>query len=374
MSSVIGDLSLHFSEEQGMLLDVARGFVRDRAPIDVVRAQLETDTGFDPAIWREMVDLGWTGIALPESVGGSGLGLGAAVPVIEALGHGLLGTPLISTTLAGQVLMRAGGASAEPLLTRIAEGEAATVAWLEGADWGADNMATTLDDGGLLRGKKLMVSDAGSASLFLVLCRRGDEPAIAVVDRSDIASTAFQSRTLIDLTKRSADVDFSGVRPAALLVGGTVTEAITDYRLLGALLSAAEATGSAARCLESIVDYLKTRKQFGKLIGSYQALKHPAVDIYCGVENARSFVYHAASLIDDNALSKDAEIACRMAKVEASEVMSFAGDRSVQFMGGYGFTWDADSTLFIRRAQWSRQVFGDAIHHRKKLAALLLDN
>jgi alkylation response protein AidB-like acyl-CoA dehydrogenase len=194
-----------------------------------------------------------------------------------------------------------------------------------------------------------------------------------VVDAADLKAGAISVNTLIDLTKRTAQIDFTGVPAKAVLTGEHVVAAIRDYRLLGALLTAAEAAGSAARCLAVIVDYLKTRKQFGKLIGSYQALKHPTVDIYCGVEDARSFCYHAASLLDADSLSHDAEIACRMAKVSAGQTMSYAGDRAVQFHGGIGFTWDCDSTLFIRRGQWSHQVFGDAIHHRKRLASLLLD-
>jgi alkylation response protein AidB-like acyl-CoA dehydrogenase len=179
---------------------------------------------------------------------------------------------------------------------------------------------------------------------------------------------------VIDLTKRSANVDFTGVTPVDILRGERVASALRDTLLLGALLTASETTGAAALCLSGITDYLKTRKQFGKLIGSYQALKHPTVDIYVGMENARSFIYHGASVVNDDSLSEDAETACRMAKVAADDVMVFAGDRSVQFHGGFGFTWDCDSTLFIRRAQWAQQMFGGAIHHRKRLAALLLDS
>ena len=121
------------------------------------------------------------------------------------------------------------------------------------------------------------------------------------------------------------------------------------------------------------MEYLKTRKQFGKLIGSYQALKHPAVDILTAVDSARSFIYHAATLVADEPLDKDAEIACRMAKAQATETLLYAGDRAVQFHGGMGFTYECDAQLYIRRAQWSQQQFGDAQHHRKRLAALLLD-
>ena len=376
MTSVMGDLSINLTEEQGMLLDVARGFVADKAPIDAVRAQLESVSGFDDTVWQEMVALGWTGIALPESVGGSAMGLGSVVPVVEALGAGLLGTPLITTSLAGQLLVRACGAdtaaSLEGLLSRIAGGEVASVALLDAGDWGAANANVRLADDGTLQGRKMMVPDAGVASLFVVVCSQGDVPVLAVVDRASLDETAIAENTLIDLTKRSANVDFSGVKPVATLSGNQVTSALRDFRLLGALLVSAEAAGTSARCLDAIVDYLKTRKQFGKLIGSYQALKHPTVDIYCGMEDARSFVYHAATLIDEKPLSLDAEIACRMAKAQATDVLSFAGDRSVQFHGGIGFTWDCDSTLFIRRAQWTRQAFGDAGHHRKHLGTLLL--
>jgi alkylation response protein AidB-like acyl-CoA dehydrogenase len=152
-----------------------------------------------------------------------------------------------------------------------------------------------------------------------------------------------------------------------------VVSALRDHHLLWALLTAAEATGSAASCLDTVVDYLKTRKQFGKLIGSYQALKHPTVDILTAMDSGRSFIYHAATLVSDAPLDRDAEIACRMAKAHATETLLYAGDRAVQFHGGMGFTYECDAQLYIRRAQWSQQQFGDAQHHRKRLAALLLD-
>jgi len=373
MTSVLGNVSLKFSDEQSMLMDVARGFLNDKAPTDKIREFLESDQGYEPQLWEEIVNLGWTGIALPEMVGGAGLGISAVIPVAEAMGHALLGTPLIDTTLAGQLLLRAGGAEQEPLLQEIAEGRIATVAFLDGGDWGGANLALTMTTEGVLSGSKTFVGCGHEASLILVVGQCDNAPAIAVVDAADLKAGAISVNTLIDLTKRTAQIDFTGVPAKAVLTGEHVVAAIRDYRLLGALLTAAEATGSAARCLAVIVDYLKTRKQFGKLIGSYQALKHPTVDIYCGVEDARSFCYHAASLLDADSLSHDAEIACRMAKVSAGQTMSYAGDRAVQFHGGIGFTWDCDSTLFIRRGQWSHQVFGDAIHHRKRLASLLLD-
>jgi alkylation response protein AidB-like acyl-CoA dehydrogenase len=372
--SVLGNVSISLTEEQGMLLDVARGFVRDQAPIEVIRGQLETETGYDPAIWQAMVEMGWTGIALPDTVGGAGMGVGSAVPVFEALGGGLLGTPLLSTTLAGQLIWRAAGEAAAEWLGRLCAGSVGTIAYLDGGDWGASNLGVTLGADGVLAGAKSYVADAGVADYFVVLASEGGAPVLALVDRSNVADSAMSENVLIDLTKRAANVDFSGVAPVEVIRGDTVSAALRDTLLLGALLTAAETTGAANKCLASITEYLKTRKQFGKLIGSYQALKHPTVDIYVGMENARSFVYHGATVVGDEALDQDAEIACRMAKVAADEVMVFAGDRSVQFHGGFGFTWECDSTLFIRRAQWAQQMYGGAIHHRKRLASLLLDS
>lgn len=372
--SVTGNIAIEFTEEQAMLMDVARSFCQEKAPMDVVRGQLEQDAGFDAAVWREMAELGWTGIALPESVGGSAMGIGTLVPVVEALGKSLLGTPLISTSLAGQLLARADVNAASAFLERIAGGEAAAVALLESADWGASNVALTCDDAGMLAGSKRFVEDAQSAEIFVVVASKAGSTVLAVVERSALSAAAIKPNHTIDLTKRCATVDFTGVSAACVIEGDAVEDALRDYRLFGALLVAAESTGAASAALDYTVEYLKTRKQFGKLIGSYQGLKHPATNMLCDIESSRSLVYNAATIVNDGPLSTDAEIACRMAKSFASDLMIHVGDRSVQFHGGFGFTWDCDSTLYIRRGQWARSVFGDAKHHRKVLGRLLLDS
>ena len=374
--STIGNTTISFSEEQAMLMNVAREFCRDKSPIGEVRDQLETPTGFDQAIWDEMVNLGWSGIALPESCGGSGLGVAALVPVVEAMGRAMLGTPLIATSLAAQLLLRAAGeATAERWLAGIAGGEIATIALLDGGDWGADNTGLALADDGTLSGAKRFVQDAAVAQLFVVLASRDGAPALAVVRREQLSDDAFSENTLIDQTRRSANIDFTGVHVAAedVIAGAAVASALRDTQLLGALLVAVEATGTTSACLDTIVEYLTTRKQFGKLIGSYQALKHPTVDILVSLDSSRSFIYHAASVIGDAELDRDAEVACRMAKVQATESLLYAGDRAVQFHGGMGFTYECDAQLYIRRAQWAQQQYGDARYHRKHLAALLLD-
>jgi acyl-CoA dehydrogenase len=374
--SAIGNTSLSFSEEQGMLMDVASEFCRDKSPISEVRSQLDTENGFNQALWDEMVALGWAGIAVPEAQGGSGLDIGALVPVVEAMGRAMLGTPLISTSLAGQLVMRAGSSEQrDRLLPGIAQGTVATAALLDSGDWGSEAVALNLDDARVLRGGKKFVADAAAASLFVVSVMHKGEVALAVVRLDQLNSTSLSPNTLIDQTKRSANVDFTGIEVDEnnVITGSKVASALRDVRLLGALLIGAESTGSAGACLDTVVEYLNTRKQFGKLIGSYQALKHPAVQILLDTDDARSFVYHAATLVSDEVLDRDAEVACRMAKAKASEALLYAGDRAVQFHGGMGFTYECDAQLYIRRAQWAQHQFGDARLQRKRLAALLLD-
>jgi acyl-CoA dehydrogenase len=377
--SIAANNTLTFNDEQSMILDSAREFCRDKSPITAVRALLQDERGFDSAVWQQMVDLGWLGLAIPEAHGGAQLGVGTLVPIAECMGRTLLSTPFFSSTLAAQALLRAGStAQQEAWLPAIATGTIATLALLEGEDWGDETVATTATVAGdqvTLQGEKCYVADAGVAELFVVKALCDGDTVLVLVERSQLADSAIRSHTLIDETKRAAKVDFSGaVVPAdALISNDKVAAALRDIGLLGALLVAAEATGSTAACLDTVVEYLKTRKQFGKLIGSYQALKHPTADMLCGMDSARSHIYHAACVLADGPLDKDAEIACRMAKAQATDALEFAGDRAVQFHGGMGFTYECDAQLYIRRAQWTRQQFGDAYHHRKRLAGLLLD-
>ncbi len=369
--------TLVFDEDQAMILDVAREFCRKQSPVSAARAQLEAPAAYDEQIWQQMVELGWSGLALPESVGGAGLGLRHAVGVFEAMGRSLLTTPLMSSTLAGQLLLRSAGVgeAVERVLAAIASGAAVTVALLENEDWGDERLDCRLNEAGQLVGAKCFVPDALSAECFVVVAQRAGVPVLALVQADQLPPGAIQPHVLVDETRRAARVDFSAVdlAPEAIVSGPEVAAALRDFRLLGALLVAAEASGSAAASLDTTVAYLNTRKQFGRLIGSYQSLKHPCVDILLAIDSARSFVYHAASLLGDGALGRDAEIACRMAKAQAGEALVLASDRSVQFHGAMGFTYECDAQLYIRRAQWSQQQFGDALYHRKRLASLLLD-
>lgn len=371
------NLEISFSDEQAMILDSAKDFCRDKSDITTVRSLLKSETGYKNDVWAEMIALGWTGLALPEQYGGSGMGVGATIPLVESMGRHLLCTPFITSTIASQAILRGGTEDQKSRwLPSIVEGAIASMAMLDNEDWGATQIRCTLtpkDGGFVLEGKKLQVNDAAKADLFLVLASYNGAPTLVLVEATALPQGAISNNTLVDETKRASNVDFSGVTVKADAILAKGFEALHDVRLIGALLTATEATGTAAAALDTLVGYLTTRKQFGRLIGSYQALKHPTVEILLQMDSARTLIYHAATLINDASLNKETEIACRMAKAQATDALLFAGDRSVQFHGGMGFTYDCDAMLYIRRAQWAQHQYGDAQHHRKLLAPLLLD-
>jgi alkylation response protein AidB-like acyl-CoA dehydrogenase len=371
---------IHFSDEQSMLLDSAVTFCRERSPTATVRQQMTTDTGFDRGLWAEIAQLGWNGIAIPEQFGGSGLTLGHTAVIAEPMGRHLLATPYTSTQLAIQGLL-AGGSPAQQAhwLPRLADGGIGSVALFEDdGDWALHHpQATATLDGSsaTLQGAKTLVSDAAVADLLLVSVQLDGAPALAVLPTAGLAEGALQRETIIDETRRSHRLTLDGITlPAhALITGDAATAALAAIHRAALLLAAAEAAGGIAGVLDVVVDYLNTRTTFGRKIGSYQGLKHPAADMLVGLERARSHVAHAATLLADGATAPDhAEAALRMAKAEAGDSFVFAGDRAVQFHGGFGFTWDCNAQLYLRRALWLQPWFGDAAHQRQQLANLLL--
>lgn len=365
-----------FSDEQSMLLDTATEFFRARSPVAEVRNQLQSELGFAADQWREMVELGWTGLAIPEAYGGSELGLAAAVTIAEPMGRHLSATPLMSTQLFVQGLLSgADEAQKSRWLPLVAAGAAATVALFE-EDGNWDLTSAQFDvskaDGQLvLSGVKTFVNDALAADWILLSGRNQGEPCLVLIAREELAASALNRETVIDETRRSYRLAVDGLRVPLdrLIQGEGALLALDAIRNAAWLLIAAESAGGIAGVLDVIVEYLNVRVAFGRKIGSYQGLKHPSADILIGLERSRSHVYHAASLLD---AGEDAEVALRMAKVEAAQTYAFAGDRAIQFHGGFGFTYECDAQLFLRRALWSQYAFGDAAHHRKRLAAALL--
>ncbi|WP_397416030.1 acyl-CoA dehydrogenase family protein [Phenylobacterium sp.] len=368
---------LGFSEDQSSLLDVASSFCASRSPMAKVRRLIEDETGHDPDVWREIVELGWLGIAIPEEYGGAGLGLAEVVPVMEQMGRYMLAGPFLSTTLAAQAIL-AGGTDDQKrvLLPRLAEGAITTLALCEANDdWdlGAIAATATRTPGGTLRlaGAKRLVCDAEVATHIIASVLVEGRPALVMFERAALAPGALRREVIIDETKRSYALTLDGLEVSedSLMDPARAASALHHIHLTANLLAAAEMCGGTQSVIDYTVDYLKTRVQFGKLIGSYQALKHPIVDAYVGYEQARSHLYSAAHCFNEQGVG---EIATRMAKAQADTAMSFAADRAIQFHGGFGFTYDCDAQLYRRRAIWHASQYGDAAYHKAKLADLLL--
>ncbi len=367
--------TIEFSEEQTMLLDTAADFCRKNSPLDAVRRQIEQDDGIDANLWQEMIDLGWLGVTIPEQFGGLGLSLADVVPIVESMGRHLMGSPLVATTLAVQGLVTSGNeAQQEQWLSKIAAGAAASIALSEeDGNWRLQELAAqgVVAGGSLnLSGKKCFVQDANKAEVIVVSVLVDGAARLALLAADQIPAGALARETVIDETRRSFTLSLDGISvPADQLMPGADFSALEQAALL---LLTAEISGGLAGVLHVIIDYLTTRKQFDKYIGSYQSLKHPTVQILLSLEACRSHLYHAATCLD----SEDAaaiESAIRMAKAQGCEAYAFAGDRAVQFHGGFGFTYDCDAQLYLRRALWCQYQFGDAAYHRDLLAPLLLD-
>lgn len=368
--------TIGFSEEQADLLNVAENFCREKSPTEKVRSLINDELGHDPAVWQEMADLGWLAIAIPEEFDGVGLGLAEVVPVVEQMGRRFLAGPFISTTLAAQALLAGGTAvQKQMLLPEIAAGGRASLALSENnADWNLTNIEAIAQIGGdqlVLSGTKTLVADAAIADWVIVSVLVDSEVQLIVLDKENIPRDALRRETIIDESKRSYQLCLDGITASkAALMDPAKTRAVLKHiHLAAALLTSAEMCGGTRAAIDYTVEYLQTRKQFGKIIGSYQALKHPIVDAHVGYEHARSHLYSAAHNFGKQG---EGEVSVRMAKAQAGDAFSYAADRAIQFHGGFGFTYDCDAQLYRRRSIWAENMYGDAIYHRKKLAELLL--
>lgn len=367
--------NLTYSEEQIELLDVATTFCRDKAPIDKVRKLIDSERGYDHDVWAEIAALGWTAIAIPEAHGGVGLTLAEVVPVVEQMGRNLMASPFVSSALAAQALI-AGGTEAQQAqwLPKLAEGAVGTLALYEAhGDWDLTNItATARSDGDNLNlsGEKLFALWAETADVVVASIMFDGKPALVLLTAADIAGR-FRREAIIDETKRSFAISLDGITvpKSALLDVGKALQTLAHIEQSATLLQSAEMCGGSQSVIDYTVSYLQTRKQFGKIIGEYQALKHPIVDAYVDYEKARSHLYSAASSFSDQGLG---EVAVRMAKASADGVYSLAADRAIQFHGGFGFTHDCDAGLHRRAAIFHASQFGDAAWQRSKLAHLLL--
>ena len=367
--------AIEFSEEQSMLLETAADFCRTHSPIDAVRIQIEQEHSTTPELWQAMADLGWLGVTIPEQYGGLGMSLADAVPIVESMGRHLMGSPYVATTLAAQALITSGNEEQKThWLGEIAAGAPASLALTEeDGNWRLQEITATATANGdalTLAGSKCFVLDATQAKVVVASVMLDGVARLVLIQADQIPSGALAREVVIDETRRSYTLQLDGISiPQSQLLDGADFVALEQAAML---LLVAEMSGGLAGVLHVIIDYLTTRKQFDQYIGSYQSLKHPTVQILLSMEACRSHLYHAATLMAAGD-AEAAEEAVRMAKAQGSEAFAFAGDRAVQFHGGFGFTYECDAQLYLRRALWCQYQFGDAAYHRELLAPLLLD-
>ena len=364
-------MRLGFSEDQEELRRFVRQFLEEKSPESAVRELMDTERGYDEAVWRQMAEqMGLQGLAIDEQHGGGGFTFRELVLVLEEMGRALLCAPYFSSVvLAASTLSRSGDeAACEELLPAIAAGESiATLAFEEESE--AHGTVAVADGAGWrLRGEKSYVLDGHVADVVLVAAR---SPKGLSLFRCSGDAEGLQRELLptLDLTRKQARLTFAGTPAVAVGRPGDGARALEVVLHLAAVALAAEQVGGAQRCLDMAVGYAGERMQFGRHIGSFQAIKHRCADMLLEIETARSAAYYGgwcAATGDD-----DLPVAAAMAKAHCSDAYFRAAAETIQIHGGIGFTWEHPAHLYFKRAKSSQLMFGDPAHHRGVLADLV---
>ena len=367
-----------YEEEQEMLKSAVKRFVSDIEPLSSLRSSLagtedphlgETRLGyFDVDAWAKMTSLGWQALALPEPAGGADMGLVSAVAVVEEIGFGAMPSPL-SVTLESSFLLREMNSEAALMVSRrILDGEAVTWGFMT-SEGSLDVSANGVQENeGVLNGAVHFVQDLQKCKALLLPATNSGKTAWFVVDL-DSPGTSIKRDRIVDLTRDQGTVLLENVHATQL--SDYLPDNQVYQRARPALLTliSADIAGSAEWMLQTTVEYAKTRIQFDRPIGFFQAVKHPLVDVMIHIDGTRSLVYAAAATFDHE--RERALPAALLAKASASETAEFSANRGTQLHGGIGFTWESDIQIYHKRLIHSQHLLGDGMHHRRELAALL---
>ncbi len=374
-------MNFAFTEEQEELRSAARAFLADHSAPQQVRQAMESELGYDPDVWKRIgAELGWTAITVPEEYGGLGLGPVELIALQEVMGEALLCAPFFSSVCLGANALLAAGSDEQKRehLPGIAEGRTrATLAWTEpNGSWGADGIeAVAAKRGGdfALNGRKRTVLDGHCADLLIVAARRegsfGEEGISLFAVPAGAKGVERRALATLDQTRRLAEVELRDVRvPASALLGeeGRGWAPLSEALDLAAVALSAEQVGGAQKCLDLSVEYAKQRVQFGRPIGSFQAIKHKCADMLVRVESARSASYYAGCLAADGGDALPA--VASLAKAYCSDAYFHCAAEAIQIHGGVGFSWEYDVHLYFKRARSTEMFLGDAAHHRELVA------
>ena len=374
-------MNFAFSEEQQMLRATARRFLDDKVPSEVVRRLMETDTGFDPKLWADIAEQGWQAMAIPEAYGGAGFTFMEQAILMEEMGRSLFPAPFLSSIVLGADLILTAGSEGQKLelLPGVASGErrVALAHVEESGTWdssGISMVAKRDGDAFVLDGIKSFVLDGHTADTLLVVVRTtegsSDDEGISllVVDATAPGVSRRRLETM-DMTRKQAEIVFSGVRvPESALLGaeGTGWAALQDTLTRAVVALSFEQVGGAQTCLDMSVEYAKVRVQFGRPIGSFQAIKHKCADMLVDVEAAKSAAYYAGWAVTED--DPEVAIVAPLAKSYCSEAYFHCAAENIQIHGGIGFTWEHDAHLYFKRAKTDELLFGTPAQHRAVLA------
>ena len=363
-----------FGEEAALLKESARKFFAENLPTDALHALVASDPNpermtqslWKHDAWQQMVDLGWTMLAVPESAGGIGMPVVAVAGLAEELGRAAFPCPLLPTLNATYVLAAA-GAQADAPLAEIVEGLSATLAVTNAqGSWDTSSTDVKYADG-KLNGTACYVQDARKVDRLLVSAHSDAGVSLYWV-AADAPGVTIEPDAIVDLTRDQAHVSFLDVAATAVVDDGV---AALDAAMPAIwTLAAADMVGAGEWQLQTSVEYVSARKQFDHALGFFQAVKHPLVNVMIKVDEAKSLVYNAACALDSE--PEKARKYAHMAKASASDMANFASGRSVQSHGGIGFTWECFVHLYFKRQKHSQVLWGDGAWHRALLAETLL--
>ena len=377
-------MNFAFSDEQEQLRDAVRRFLEAKSPSTEVRRLMETTEGYDPAVWNQMAnELGLQSLHIPEEYGGQGFTFVELGIVLEEMGRVLLVAPYFSTVvLAADAIMNAGTAEQQAeLLPGIASGETiAALAFTEpNGKWDASGItmeATPAGDGYTLDGTKMFVIDGHTANLIVVAARlagtTGEDGISLFSVAADAAGLTRTPLATMDQTRKQAKLEFAGVVAQPLGEPGAGWPALSKTLDQAAAGLANEMVGGAQKVLDMSVEYAKVRVQFGRPIGSFQAIKHKCADMLLEVESGKSAAYYAAWAAAED--SDELPVAASLAKAYCSDAYFHAAAENIQIHGGIGFTWEHDAHLYFKRAKSSEILLGDATYHRELLAQRIGSN
>jgi alkylation response protein AidB-like acyl-CoA dehydrogenase len=368
-------MDLILTEEQQELSRAVAAFLDKRSPEPEVRRLMEAGGAADPEVWSQMAQqLGLQGLVIPEQYGGGGFDFLDFAPVVERAGAALLVAPLLSTVMAASAITLSDHEEVKSIyLPALASGElVGTLALAEDSGrWDTASVETTAtSDGGrvALSGTKMYVLDAQHAGVFVVSAHSAHGTGLYLTD-ADAAGVAVTALNTLDLTRPQGRIDFDNA-PARALSHDDHAEATTKRVLaVAGVLLAAEQVGGAQRCLDMAVEYAKIRTQFGRPIGSFQAIKHKCADMLIDVESARSAAYYAASVLGNG--SEELFAAAALAQAHCSAVYTRVAGENIQIHGGIGFTWEHPAQLYFKRAKTCQLLFGDPATQRERLAELV---